>query len=165
MEREQFTFYASFAKAAKRIKNKSSRCDYYDAIINYALYEELPDLDKISEAAAMGFELIKPNLDSSRRKAESGRRGGEAEANGKREEKTSKLEANRKQTAREKEKEGEKEKEIEIEKEIEYESIDFNNPSSLPDDARVITTAAGETVSVDALRDRVRRIMRPEVPV
>lgn len=165
MEREQFTFFASFAKAAKRIKNKSSRCDYYDAIINYALYEEVPDLEKISEAAAMGFELIKPNLDSSRRKAESGRRGGEAEANRKGEENASKSQAKRKQTAREIEVEKEIEIEKENENEIEYESIDFNSPSSLPDDARVITTATGEKITVDELHDRVRRIMRPEVPV
>lgn len=165
MEREQFTFFASFAKAAKRIKNKSSRCDYYDAIINYALYEEVPDLEKISEAAAMGFELIKPNLDSSRRKAESGRRGGEAEANRKGEENESKSQAKRKQTAREIEVEKEIEIENEIENEIEYESIDFNSPSSLPDDARVITTADGRQFTVDELHDRVRRIMRPEVTV
>lgn len=117
MEREQFTFYASFAKGARRIKSKAARCDYYDAIINYALSEVMPDLETIAEAAAMGFELIKPTLDSSRRKAENGKKGGSSEANDKQEQSASKPQANRKQTAnkKENEKEGEKEKEIENE--------------------------------------------------
>ena len=109
MEREQFTFYQSFAKAVSRIKSKAARCDAYDVIVNYALYGIEPDLDKISDSAAMAFDLIKPNLDASRRKAESGKRGGKAEANGKQNE--SKPQANVKQTASKKEKEKENKKE------------------------------------------------------
>lgn len=108
--RTQFTFYESFYKAISRIKNKSSRCEAYDAICAYALHGEVPDLDKLSDAAAIAFELSKPNLDASRKKAKSGKKGGE---NGK--QTASKTEANGKQTAseNEKEKEGEKEKENE----------------------------------------------------
>lgn len=113
MDRLQFTFYISFAEAAKQIKNKQARCDFYDAICAYALHETLPDFDKIADAAAMGFTLVKPTLDTSRRKAKSGQKGGSAEANDKQ------SEANRKQTAREKE--GEKEDEGEKEKEKENE--------------------------------------------
>ena len=99
MEREQFTFYGSFAKAAMRIRKKADRCDFYDAIVGYALREELPDLDRLSDAAALGFEVVKPILDSSRRKATSGKKGGTAEANSKQGEIESKPEAreNRKQ--------------------------------------------------------------------
>ena len=119
MEREQFTFYQSFAKALSRIKKKADRCDAYDAIVNYALYGEMPDLDKVSEAAALAFELSKPVLDSSRRKAENGKakakqteaKQKQTEANG------NQNEANRNQTANKKE----KEKEGEIEKEKENE--------------------------------------------
>ena len=117
MEREQFTFYQSFAKAVSRIKSKAARCDAYDVIVNYALYGIEPDLDKISDSAAMAFDLIKPNLDASRRKAESGKRGGKAEANGKQNE--SKPQANAKQTASKKEKENKKEDKKEKEKENE----------------------------------------------
>ena len=113
MERSQFTFYASFFQSISRIKKKADRCDAYDAICGYALTGELPNLDSIAESAAILFDLSKPNLDASRRKAESGKAGGKRKQTG------SKPEANRKQeeTVREKEKEKEKEKELEKEKE------------------------------------------------
>lgn len=109
-ERSQFTFYGSFYDSAKRIKSKTARADFYDAICEYALNGVAPDLDRLSDAAAVGFIGAKPNLDASRRKAESGKQGGRK---GKQAE--SKPEANGKQTP------SEKEKEIEIEKEIENE--------------------------------------------
>ena len=109
MEREQFTFYQSFEKAISRIKKKTDRCEASDAIVRYALYGEMPDLERIADSAAIAFELSKPNLDASRRKAESGKLGGKAEAKPK--QTASKDEANDKQTA--------SKKEIEIEKEIE----------------------------------------------
>ena len=129
MEREQFTFYQSFEKAIARIKKKADRCDAYDAIVKYALYGEVPDLDKIAESAAIAFELSKPVLDASRRKAESGKVGGNAKQT------ASKPQANDKQTEskteqtaskKENKKEGEKEKEIEnkcLEKEKVKESL------------------------------------------
>ena len=135
-ERSQFTFYGSFYNSAKRIRSKAARCDFYDAICEYALNGIAPDLDRLSDAAAVGFIGAKPNLDASRRKAENGKQGGKKgkqtenkpeaseeqteskpEASGKQTE--SKPEANGKQTPSEKEKE--KEIEIEIEKEIEIE--------------------------------------------
>lgn len=91
MERTQFTFYDSFFRSISRIKNKNARCDAYDAICRYALTGEGPDLDKMSDAAAIAFEGAKPNLDASRRKAESGKKGGECK------QAESKHEANNKQ--------------------------------------------------------------------
>jgi hypothetical protein len=89
MERTQFTFYDSFFRSISRIKNKAARCDAYDAICRYALTGEEPDYDNMADIAAIAFEGAKPNLDASRRKAESGKKGGEnkqpaskAEANG-----------------------------------------------------------------------------------
>ena len=114
-ERTQFTFYASFFDAVSRIKKKADRADAYDAICAYALREEEPDFSKMSDAAQIAFLLIRPNLDSSRRKAKSGKGGGSKKANGKQNE--SKPEANCKQE----EHESEKEKEIEKEEEIENE--------------------------------------------
>ena len=115
MEREQFTFYQSFAKAISRIKSKAARCDAYDVIVNYALYGIEPDLDKVSDSAAMAFDLIKPNLDASRRKAENGKAGGQ------RKQTESKPQANGKQTASKKENEKENKKEGKKEKEKENE--------------------------------------------
>ena len=93
MERSQFTFYESFAKALARIKNKSVRCAAYDAVVAYALRGELPDLEALPDAAAIVFDLIKPTLDTSARKSEAGRAGGRAKQS------ESKAEANRKQSA------------------------------------------------------------------
>ena len=117
MERKQFTFYASFYQAVSRIKNKAARCDAYDAICAYALTGNPPDLDKLPDAAAIAFDLIKPNLDASKRKADAGKSGGKAKQT------ASKPEANRKQgeTARA------KENEIEIENEC-------YPPTPLPDE-------------------------------
>lgn len=107
MSRGQFTFYASFASALSRIKKKADRADAYDAICNYALYGTEPDMDKLPDSAAIAFDLIRPTLDSSRRKAESGKRGGMSKQTGSKPEANIKLE----QPGREKEKEKEKEDE------------------------------------------------------
>ena len=118
--RSQFTFYRSFFEAVFKIKNKAARAEAYDAICKYALFNDAPDVDKMSDAAAIAFMLIKPNLDASRRKAKSGKNGGtskqtasKAEANGK--QNGSKQEANCKQEEGESEKEKEKEREKENE--------------------------------------------------
>lgn len=111
MERGQFTFYSSFAAAIARIKSKAARCDAYDAIVNYAIHGMEPDMDSLADSAAIAFDLIRPVLDKSAKKAESGKQGGIKQT-------ASKTEANAKQTAREKEGEKEIEGEIEIEGEF-----------------------------------------------
>ena len=103
--RNQFTFYRSFFEAVFKIKSKAAKAEAYDAICKYALFNDAPDVDKMSDAAAIAFMLIKPNLDASRRKAKSGKSGGSSKQT------ASKAEANDKQEqpASEKEKENEKE--------------------------------------------------------
>lgn len=122
MERTQFTFYESFFKAISRIKKSADRAAAYDAICAYALYGIEPDIDRMPDAAAIAFELSKPNLDASKRKAISGKAGGKAkqtgskaEANGK--QNASKMEANGKQEQTASEKENEKENKKEKENE------------------------------------------------
>lgn len=122
--RGQFTFYASIFVSARRIRNKAARADFYDAICNYALNGTEPDLDKLSDAAAIGFISAKPNLDASRKKAESGKAGGSKKQT------ASKPQANRKQTGSEKENEVEKEKEVEIEGEKDKEQTESAAPFS-----------------------------------
>ncbi len=70
MQRTQFTFYESFSKALSRIKKKADRADAYDAICNYALYGVEPDMEVLPESVAIAFDLIRPTLESSWRKAE-----------------------------------------------------------------------------------------------
>ena len=95
--------YESIYKSLQRIRNKKDRADAYDAICAYALYNQEPNLETASDAVAIAFELIRPVLDSARKKAESGKQGG------------SKPKAKGKQSLREKE--NEEEKEVEGEKE------------------------------------------------
>ena len=127
MDRTQFTFYESFYKAIKRLKDPSERAQFYDAVCEYALYGNQPDIDSLSDLAAIAFELIKPNLDAGRKKAESGKLGGTKkqsestfEANGsKTEAKRKQNEASEKQEQTESKKENKKEKEEENKIEIE----------------------------------------------
>ena len=109
--RKQFTFYESFFKAVSRIRNSEDRASAYDAICAYALYGEEPNMDTLPDTAAIAFDLIKPNLDSSRKKAENGKKGGEKK------QVASKPEAKRKQVASEKENEYENEYEYKKENE------------------------------------------------
>lgn len=67
--RGQFTFYSSFQDAAKYIRNKSERCDFYESIINFGLTGIEPDANSLSEKVMLAFALARPNLDSSRKKA------------------------------------------------------------------------------------------------
>ena len=118
MERKQITFYQSFYKAIRRIKKKTDRCDAYDALFDYAFSGIAPELENLPDAAAIAFELVKPNIDASNKKASSGSKGGTSkqsdnkpEANSK--QTGSKQQANDKQKVSKKE--NEKENKIEIE--------------------------------------------------
>jgi len=96
MKRKQFTFYRSFWEAIQALPKKE-QLPFVLALITYALDgEELP----LSGSAASAFCIVKPLLDSSRRKAESGSLGGK-QSSSKPQANTSKTEANaskRKQT-------------------------------------------------------------------
>jgi hypothetical protein len=99
--RDQFTFYRSFWEAIQDLK-KADRQAVLEAIISYALNDLEPVLQGTPHAI---FTLIRPVLDAAKKKAESGRAGGEAN----RKQSGSKRKANRKQSGREKEGEIEKE--------------------------------------------------------
>ena len=92
MNRTQFTFYESFFRAVSCIKKSADRAQAYDLICRYALYGEEPDTSGLPDSVAVAFEMVKPNLASSRRKATSGKKGGEQKHA------VSKPEANAKQT-------------------------------------------------------------------
>ena len=124
--RNQFTFYRSYYDAIQAL-SKRDQSALILAVCAYAIYETEPK--GLSNAAYTAFKLIKPTLDSGRKKAESGALGGQAsgkpseskpQANGK--QSGSKPQANRKQGENAREKEGEKE--IEYEFEIEAEAED-----------------------------------------
>lgn len=109
--RNQFTFYRSFWEAIAGLPSKT-KLTVIEAVCEYALDNQEPQLSGVAKTV---FLLIKPTLDTSARRSESGRVGGTKQS-------ASKTQANDKQTAREKEREGEKEKENEIEVEVESDS-------------------------------------------
>lgn len=114
--------YESIYKSLQRIRNKKDRADAYDAICAYALYNTEPNLETASDAVAIAFELIRPVLDSARKKAESGKQGGsKTKQDGSKPKAKDKQPAREKENEEEKEVEGEKENEEEIE--IEKESL------------------------------------------
>lgn len=103
MERTQFTFYRSFASAIRRIRKDADRARAYDVICDYALDGTEPDFSELPDSVAIAFDLIKPVLDTGKRKAESGKNGATAKqsaskalANGK--QSVSKPQANNKQS-------------------------------------------------------------------
>ena len=96
MKRKQFTFYASYYDAVK-VLPKREQVEVILAICAYALEENEPSL---TGTAAAIFSLARPTLDASRRKAESGQKGGKqtgSKTEAKRKQNESKLQANRKQ--------------------------------------------------------------------
>ena len=124
--RNQFTFYRSYYDAIQAL-SKRDQSALILAVCAYGIYETEPK--GLSNAAITAFNLIKPTLDSGRKKAESGALGGQAsgkpsestpQANGK--QNGSKTQAKCKQGENAREKEGEKE--IEYEFEIEAEAED-----------------------------------------
>ena len=71
-KRKSFVFYGSFRDAVCELSN-DDRLSLYEAIINYGLDGEEPELSGYLKAM---FALIKPNIDSSKAKREAGRKGG-----------------------------------------------------------------------------------------
>ena len=123
--RKQFTFYKSYYDAISELPKKDQSALIL-AVCAYAIYEEPPK--GLSIAASTAFKLIKPTLDSGRKKAENGSMKGKAneskdEANeSKTEAKKSKPKANAKQGESGSKKEKEIEKEYECEYEVEVEA-------------------------------------------
>jgi hypothetical protein len=153
MARKQFTFYESFFSALSRIKKAADRAAAYDSLCAYALYGTEPDFEALPDAAAIAFDLIKPTLDASRRKSESGKQGGsKTQANSK--QTASKAEANCKLGETSSEKEKEKEKEVEIE----YECIP-PTPSPEKKKQKVVRHKRGEYGWVKLSDDEYSRLV------
>ena len=113
--RDSFVFYRSFLDGLNAIPKKD-RLACYEAIVNYALN----DKDETGEGVSAGvLNLVKPIIDANSRKAEAGRKGGQARASkaqanaSKAKQEASKAKLNRKEEIVNSKKEKEKEKEKE----------------------------------------------------
>lgn len=136
-ERKQFTFFISYWQAIEELPEKD-QLPILKAIIKYALFGEEPTaLHGVRRAV---FLLVKPTLDSSRKKAASGKQGG------------SKPKAKGKQTAKENEVEGEKDIEVEMEKEYESKNTGGDGESAAATEAELamIGLKPGEYLGVTA---------------
>ena len=72
--RDGFIFYESFRDAIRGLPAEAQLL-LYNAIADYALYDEKPDFG--GDGIAQGFfTLIKPQIDANIRKRENGKRGG-----------------------------------------------------------------------------------------
>lgn len=150
MDRSQFTFYFSFYQAIRRIRKKADRADAYDAICSYALTGVLPDSDSLPDSVAIVFDLIRPNLDTSRRKSAGGKRGSKPKDDDKI---PSGCEEDK---GKEKKKEKEKEKEREIENECLKEKEKFSSVSKSPptvSEVQAYCTERGNTVDPEKFVD------------
>ena len=75
MDRKQFTFYRSYWDAVRELP-EGDKLPVLEAIISYALDGEVPT--SLTQVQKAFFTICKPTLDTARKKAESGKRGGEA---------------------------------------------------------------------------------------
>ena len=87
-QRMTFRFFRSFYDAALAIDDKAVQADFLMAICQYALDGVPPDVSGMTAAL---FNLVRPNIDASIKKSESGSAGGKQTS--------SKRQANAKQTA------------------------------------------------------------------
>ena len=113
MEREQFTFYRSYYEAIAGLPKKDQG-PVLMAICAYALNEDEPTL---TGTQAVVFSLIRPTLDSGRKKAKNRLNKLKEQAETDEEQKKNKRKTNVKQNGKEKEREKEGEVEREVEKE------------------------------------------------
>jgi len=111
--RKQFTFYYSFYDAIQSVGSRKAKLELYETICAYALLGQEPDEAAMHPLGAVAMKLIRPTLDSAKKKADAGRQGG-SKPKACLEKKISKKEL-------EIEKEVEVKKEIEKEKNIEIE--------------------------------------------
>ncbi len=110
MKRDQFTFYRSYYEAIKTLPAKELKTALI-AICAYALDEETPSLSGIANSV---FALVRPTLDTGRKKAEN--RANKSERSGKNEEQ-SKNKPEQTRTNENKQEQTRKEKEGEVERE------------------------------------------------
>lgn len=75
MDRKQFTFYRSYWDAIQELP-EGDKMPVLEAIISYALDGYIPQ--SLTQVQRAFFTICKPTLDTARKKAESGKRGGEA---------------------------------------------------------------------------------------
>lgn len=76
--KESMVIYRSFVEAGKKIKNKTQRLKYYEAIFDFGLDEQETTLDDIAGAV---FEVVKPQIVANNIRYSNGLKGGRKKKN------------------------------------------------------------------------------------
>ena len=76
MHRTQFTFYDSFFESIENLRSNKAKLQAYQMICGYALHGAMQELDTASPGAATVFRMARPILDTARKKAQAGQKGG-----------------------------------------------------------------------------------------
>ena len=70
MVRKQFTFYGSFYESIEKLGTNKEKLQAYQLICGYALSGIEPELEGKKPGAATVFRVVRPVLDTARRRAE-----------------------------------------------------------------------------------------------
>ena len=72
--RESFVFYRSFYEAIKKIKDKATKADIYEAICELGLNKNVIPLT--NDVGQIIMELVKPQIEANTERYENGKKGG-----------------------------------------------------------------------------------------
>ena len=70
MKRKQFTFYHSFMETIEKLPTNKEKLQAYQMICLYALDGIEPDLSAKKPTAATVFRIVRPVLDTARKRSE-----------------------------------------------------------------------------------------------
>lgn len=73
MGQDSFVFYRSFYEAIKEIDEEATRLAILEALCDYAIFGEEPELRGTASAL---FKLMRPQIDANRKRRENGKKGG-----------------------------------------------------------------------------------------
>lgn len=77
--RESFVFYKSFYEAIKKIKDKATKADIYEAICELGLNKNVIPLT--NDVGQIIMELVKPQIEANTERYENGKKGGAPKGN------------------------------------------------------------------------------------
>ena len=69
MKRKQFTFYESIHVSIQNMSTQKEKLQAYQIICDYALYGKLPKMEEIKPSILAVFSIIKPVLDTARKRS------------------------------------------------------------------------------------------------
>ena len=72
---DKVSFFFSFYQFADSLQSIEKRCEFYEAILHYSFFEEIPEMSNLELKGVIQF-LVKPNIDKSILYRKFGQKGG-----------------------------------------------------------------------------------------